>query len=274
MDVSVENLGALRQLARELFVVARDHRLGPLEDVVHGRQSTSSEVAAPTLDRGRLALDGQFWRLSPGWSATLLAIPFAGAALVALASLRPGLYNALVREDSVLECLQVAGYVAAVGLSAVVALRLERARRRPLAVLFGLLALGCLFAAGEEVSWGQRLFGFGTPDEVAAVNNQDELNLHDVVEVQGKFNLLLALASLYGLASPWLVRRRALVVPPLALGSAFLAMFTYTTSRALFFPHPHHELAKYSEWPETCFAGALAVFGFLALRLVREDPSA
>jgi hypothetical protein len=109
---------------------------------------------------------------------------------------------------------------------------------------------------------------------VAAVNSQEELNLHDVVEVQGKFNVLLALASLYGLAAPWVIRRRALVVPPVALGSAFLAMFAYTTSRALFFPHPHHELAKYSEWPETSFAGALAVFGFLALRLVRDDPTA
>ena len=32
-------------------------------------------MAAPRVERGRLALDGQFWGLSNGWSATLLAIP-------------------------------------------------------------------------------------------------------------------------------------------------------------------------------------------------------
>ncbi len=229
-------------------------------------------MAAPRVERGRLVLDGQFWGLSNGWSATLLAIPAAGAALVGLASLWPALYAALVREDSALEWLQVAAYTAALALAAVCAYRLERRGRRLFAVLFALLALCCLFAAGEEISWGQRVFGFGTPDDLASINNQEELNVHDVVEVQGKFNGLLALASLYGLVSPWLVRRRVLVVPPVALGAAFFVMLAYTASRALFFPHPNHELAKFSEWPETCFAGALAVFGLLALRRLRSDP--
>jgi hypothetical protein len=227
-------------------------------------------MPAPRVERGRLALDGQFWGLSNGWSATLLAIPFAGAAVLGLASLWPGLYDALVREDSALESLQVAAYVAALAFAASCAYRLERSGRRSFAVLFALLALCCLFAVGEEISWGQRVLGFGTPDDLASINNQEELNVHDVVEVQGKFNGLLALASLYGLVSPWLVRR-VLVVPPLALGAAFLVMLVYTVSRALFFPHPNHELAKFSEWPETCFAGALAVFGLLALRRLRSD---
>jgi len=112
------------------------------------------------------------------------------------------------------------------------------------------------------------MLGFGTPEEVAAVNGQEELNVHDVVEVQGKFNLGLALASLYGLATPWLVRRPVLAVPPIALGGAFLAMLVYISARAEFFPHPGHELAKFSEWPETCFALALAVFALLAWRRV------
>jgi hypothetical protein len=232
-------------------------------------------MAAPRVDdRGRLALDGQFWGLSRRWSAALLVIPFAGAALLGLASPWPGLYDTLVREDSVLEWLQVAAYVASLGLAAACAYRLERAGRRLFAALFALLALCCLFAAGEEISWGQRLFGFGTPHDLASVNNQDELNVHDVVEVQGKFNGLLAAASLYGLAAPWVVRRRVVIVPPAALSAAFFVMLVYTTGRALFFPHPHYELAKYSEWGETCFSAALAVFGFLALRVLRERPQA
>jgi hypothetical protein len=202
-------------------------------------------MAAPRVERGRLAFDGQCWGLSNRWSASLLAAPFVGAALFGLVALLPGLYNALVREDSVLESLQFIAYAAATALAAGVSWRLWRTGRRGLGALFFLFACCCLFAAGEEISWGQRVLGFGTPEEVAAVNGQEELNVHDVVEVQGKFNL-----------------------PPIALGGAFLAMLVYISARAEFFPHPGHELAKFSEWPETCFALALAVFALLASRRV------
>jgi hypothetical protein len=87
--------------------------------------------------------------------------------------------------------------------------------------------------------------------------------------VQGKVNLAVALASLYGLVAPWLVRRRVLVAPPTALNCAFLTMLAYASARAAFFPHPGHALAKFSEWPETCFAGALAVFALLVWRRTR-----
>jgi hypothetical protein len=225
-------------------------------------------MAAPRVERGRLAFDGQFWGLSKRWSASLLTAPFAGAALFGLVSLQTGVYNALVREDSVLECLQLMAYLASTALAAAASRRLWRSGRRGLGMLFFLFTCCCFFAAGEEISWGQRVLGFGTPEELAAVNGQKELNVHDVAEVQGKFSVGLALASLYGLAAPWLVRRPALAVPPIALGGAFLATVAYISARAAFFPHPGHELAKFSEWPETCFAVALAAFALLAWRRV------
>ena len=42
------------------------------------------------------------------------------------------------------------------------------------------LALLFFFGAGEEISWGQRIFGFETPESLAQVNKQDELNLHNL----------------------------------------------------------------------------------------------
>lgn len=42
------------------------------------------------------------------------------------------------------------------------------------------LALLFFFGAGEEISWGQRIFGFKTPEPLAQVNKQDELNLHNL----------------------------------------------------------------------------------------------
>ena len=33
---------------------------------------------------------------------------------------------------------------------------------------------------GEEISWGQRIFGFSTPDSLAEINVQTEFNLHNI----------------------------------------------------------------------------------------------
>lgn len=45
-----------------------------------------------------------------------------------------------------------------------------------------LIALSLLFAfvALEEISWGQRIVGFATPADIAAVNTQGEVNLHNI----------------------------------------------------------------------------------------------
>lgn len=46
------------------------------------------------------------------------------------------------------------------------------------------LALLFFFGAGEEISWGQRIFGFKTPAPLAQVNKQDELNLHNLTVLE------------------------------------------------------------------------------------------
>lgn len=42
------------------------------------------------------------------------------------------------------------------------------------------LALGAIWVAGEEVSWGQRLFDIATPAALGAINEQHEFNLHNI----------------------------------------------------------------------------------------------
>lgn len=50
-----------------------------------------------------------------------------------------------------------------------------------------LLAFFCLFGAGEEISWGQRIFGLETPEYLKERNAQGELGLHNlVIEVDGE----------------------------------------------------------------------------------------
>ena len=40
-------------------------------------------------------------------------------------------------------------------------------------------ALGCIYFLGEEISWGQHLFNWSTPDAWLAVNDQQETNFHN-----------------------------------------------------------------------------------------------
>ena len=42
------------------------------------------------------------------------------------------------------------------------------------------LGLLFLFGAGEEISWGQRILGFQTPQPLSQVNKQEEFNLHNL----------------------------------------------------------------------------------------------
>lgn len=45
-------------------------------------------------------------------------------------------------------------------------------------LLFWVLA--CVYFAGEEISWGQWLFGWSTPEAMQVINDQNETNLHNI----------------------------------------------------------------------------------------------
>jgi len=42
------------------------------------------------------------------------------------------------------------------------------------------LAIFMFVCAGEEISWGQRILGFETPDSLSEINTQDEFNVHNI----------------------------------------------------------------------------------------------
>lgn len=45
---------------------------------------------------------------------------------------------------------------------------------------FLLLSLLFIFCSGEEISWGQRIFGIETPQSIQKINIQGEINLHNL----------------------------------------------------------------------------------------------
>jgi hypothetical protein len=74
--------------------------------------------------------------------------------------------------------------------------------RRPFDALVGVF---CLFVAGEEMSWGQRLFGFAPPTVFLEHNEQQEFTVHNF----GATRTVFAMAMLgYGVVLPLVERAR------------------------------------------------------------------
>ncbi len=54
---------------------------------------------------------------------------------------------------------------------------------RSQSIVLVVVAAALFFFAGEEISWGQRVFGFGTPETLSKLNHQQETNLHNLIRV-------------------------------------------------------------------------------------------
>ncbi|GAW34423.1 hypothetical protein RA2_01471 [Roseovarius sp. A-2] len=120
-------------------------------------------------------------------------------------------------EDGPLEWVTVAGLLATAIALIRSAMFLRRRNRRGAALACGVYALLFVFAAGEEISWGQRLFGWEPGDFFLEKNAQQETNLHnlvlgDVALVKTVFGPVLTLAILfYLLVLPMIYERSSRV---------------------------------------------------------------
>lgn len=115
-------------------------------------------------------------------------------------------------------------------------------------IFFLLLGLLLFLGAGEELSWGQHIFKFKTPEKIRENNVQGELNLHNIeifntdkfnncrksgIERLLEINLLFRLfCIIYGILIPFaftffspfkkLIENFKLPVPPLEIGVFFM----------------------------------------------------
>ena len=200
------------------------------------------------------------WRpRGTGTTLILLVVPFAGAVLVAVASRNDRLYRLLVKEDALLEWGQVGAYVVGVAIALLTVRATWRRGDSVAAVVLVALATLAVLSVGEELSWGQRLFDFETPS-IASDNRQGEFTLHNDATFEHTSRVALLLGAMYGLLAPFVVRRRTPLVPPRWLAGYFGVVVAYMAYRLVALERPSYVEAKYSEWPEFCFAAALALW--------------
>ncbi len=104
-----------------------------------------------------------------------------GLLLLAIAQFAPGFYqNWLESEQSLLEILHIFVPVT----SCILAIRIifhPMLNSFPwIKVWLGMIALGSVYIAGEETSWGQHFLNWDTPSYWSTLNDQNETNLHNV----------------------------------------------------------------------------------------------
>jgi hypothetical protein len=104
-------------------------------------------------------------------------------------------------EDGMIESLTVVFLLVACLLSALLAYRWSHLRAR--LIVHSLLAFLFFVMAGEEISWGQRIFGLDTPEVIKQVNVQGEINLHNLLGYFSDHIFIVAI-FLYGVVLPGL----------------------------------------------------------------------
>lgn len=98
-------------------------------------------------------------------------------------------------------------------------------------LIFLLLGAAFFVGFGEEISWGQRIFHFSTPESLLAVNVQEEFNFHNIATWEINF-IFKVFTLAYGLILPFLVfhvqrledvaMKIRVFIPPVAIGVFFL----------------------------------------------------
>lgn len=122
----------------------------------------------------------------------------------------------------------------AIGLATVLrpALRLDRR----LGMMIAFVAILCFLLLMEEISWGQRILGFETPEDIREINAQEEVNLHNMFV---GFNQLIRLAISLVIATVLLTRSRwvawlapwgldRMMPPPAAVYFAIFLIYAHT----------------------------------------------
>jgi hypothetical protein len=157
-------------------------------------------------------------------------------------------------------------------------------------LLFLFLAAVFLFGAGEEISWGQRLIGFETPESIGKINVQKEFNIHNIEifnnkDLQGNVKnelkklldmnfLFKVFVMVFGIILPICVYhikfisaitlKLAIPVPPVSIGIFFLVSWGIyqLISSTIFADSSNAYFASFVEIFECAQASILAIISF------------
>lgn len=177
--------------------------------------------------------------------------------------IEPELYKNYTTEDGLVENLTAISYFVAAILTILLSRQPKYWARslwlqRAFQGLFILAGAALMLVGAEEISWGQRIIGFETPESIAIINRQSEVNLHNSEIVWPYVYLAYSLIGIYGM-SLWLVRWSLRDILPkkdywkrfvnLITPSGYL-FFNFAMITLYVWLREHHGPWKYQGWEE------------------------
>lgn len=142
--------------------------------------------------------------VSPHWF--WLSFGLVLAQLLARCYLPADVYDRYVEsENGAVELLMPFLLLPGIVFGALIMLRMRQyLPTRGSRIWIAMVTLGAFYFAGEEVSWGQWLFYWDTPEAFLRINDQNETNLHNISSLfDQKPRLLLELWALAGAVRAW-----------------------------------------------------------------------
>lgn len=146
------------------------------------------------------------------------------------------LYLSIAQEDDFIEWTTVWSFLIA-SFGGVFGVILGRNQFKKFEWFYAGLALFCFLVAMEEISWGQRFFGYLPPDYFLENNFQQELTVHNMMGTSLRKFILKAILLGYGVILPLLMlipaihrlsNKLRIIVPPIELiPSFFLTFYLY-----------------------------------------------
>jgi len=178
----------------------------------------------------------------------------------------------ILAEDSIVEDITAVALLLAAGLGVLLAVRAKR-QGRPLLVWGFYLAVAIVvFLIGmEEISWGQWIFFWKTPETFKEINAQGETNLHNIGPLEGHseyFRFAFIAAAVLGVFLRRRPRFREIATPP-SLTGPLLVILAYVMIDLIddFFPSVPWIITTFSsmsEWDEMLIG--LACLAFVVLK--------
>ena len=191
-------------------------------------------------------------------------------------------FHQLRREDGLFEWLTAIFFAAA---SVYIFRSIHSMLKKPVRdkLLFAFLcvfAVGAFLVAGEEISWGQRIFGLETPQFIAENNTQGEITIHNNKTVLKYVYVAYWIVAGYA-ATSWLlaailrkqkslsklVKNYRYLIPPWYLLPYFLPTLYYTSYRFLI-GWTYLGIGQWEETTELFFALGILLYAVYVFELV------
>lgn len=155
-------------------------------------------------------------------------------------------------------------------------------RNKSYRLIWILFLIGCIYIAGEEISWGQHFFKWTTVDWLKEVNDQNETNLHNVSSwFDQKPRLIMEIAIYIGaiiLPIIFMIKKElkaklplffktfvpeSILIPPALL--VLLSRFIYSNRDKIVI------YVRHSEMHELCIYFFLFIYSFYFLKKNRKQ---